>query len=303
MNETGIGGSLLRALKWHWNLLALGGGVAFAFLSGRPDAVLPIVGALELAYLGLLGLTPRFQNVLRGRSRTKSAANASPGAERLQQITSFLVSEDLKRFESLGQRCAALLDLRRRMDTAASTGVGTEQFRGESLDRMLWLFLKLLHQKSGLERFLESTSRSAIEAEKATAEAQLKTAIGRDEAGGTGEGRLTASIRDRIRTIDERLENHRKAGESWELACAELDKTEQQITHLCEVGMTMQDSGDLSAQIDSISESLQASESAFAHASVSGLLDDDTPPPLLFPIPSSPPPLPAGSAKKKMVSQ
>ncbi len=67
------------------------------------------------------------------------------------------------------------------------------------------------------------------------------------------ESRLTTSIRDRITTIRERLDNHQKASESLELVTAEIDKTEQQITHLCEVGMTMSDSAGLSVQIDSIS--------------------------------------------------
>ena len=56
---------LKRAFKWHWNLLGLGAGVALALLSGRPDVVLPIVAAGELAYLGFLGMNDRFQRVLK----------------------------------------------------------------------------------------------------------------------------------------------------------------------------------------------------------------------------------------------
>ena len=103
----------------------------------------------------------------------------------------------------------------------------------------------------------------------------------RDKSASGVESRLTTSIRERIDTIRERIDNHTKAEESMELLTAEIDKTEQQITHLCEVGMTMSDSVGLSVQIDSISASLQSSEKIFSEASFSQIYDDEPAPPLL----------------------
>ena len=158
---------------------------------------------------------------------------------------------------------------------------GVGDFRGESLDRMLWLFLKLLHQRSGLERFLAATHLGQIEAELKSANEQLATAQARDAAAKLPESRLVTSIRERVVTIQERIDNHHKASEGLELVSAEIDKTEQQITHLCEVGMTMGDSAGLSVQIDSISASLQSSEKIFSQASFSQIYDDEPAPPLL----------------------
>jgi hypothetical protein len=278
--SAGIGASLKRAFTWRWHLLGLAAGVAFSVLSGVPALCLPFLAAAELGYMGLLGMNPRFQAVLKGRKLQAQNPPPLDAARRLQQLMSFLSPADEKRYSLLHQRCSELLDLRRRMDAKEGES-GVDDFRGESLDRMLWLFLKLLRQRSGLERFLGGTKRSAIEAELKMAEEQLSTAQARDQQAGLPEGRLAASVRERITTIRERLENHQKAGENLELVAAEIDKTEQQITHLCEVGMTMRDSSDLSAQIDGISSSLQSSEQAFAHAAVSQIFDDDTPPPLL----------------------
>ncbi|MBX7209197.1 MAG: hypothetical protein K1X78_12845 [Verrucomicrobiaceae bacterium] len=284
MMAEGIGAKIKRAFLWHWHLLGLGTGAGFALLSGMPAAWLPLLAAAELAYLGLLGLHPRFQAVLRGEALAKDgAASASAdAAARYEKIISFLTDEDRERFSHLQQRCASLLDLRRRMDSKDGDD-GVDEFRGESLDRMLWLCLKLLHQRSGLERFLASTKRGQIEFELRVAEEQLAESRKRDgnSAGGV-EGRLTTSIVERIKTINERLQNYDKATESLELVGSEIEKTEQQITHLCEVGMTMRDSAGLTAQIDSISESLQSSEQSFAHASVAQILDaDEAAPPLL----------------------
>lgn len=271
---------LKRAFLWHWHLLGLGTAAGFALLSSQPGAWLIIVAALELAYIGFLGLNPRFQNVLRGQHlMSQPQRSASSAAGRLQRLTAFLGPEDLARFEHLHARCSGLLNLRRSMDSK-ETEDGVESFRGESLDRMLWLFLKLLHQKSGMERFLVTTPREHIEHDLRDAEAKLAAAKQRDAAAGV-ESRLASSLGESVHTITERLENQDRASASLELVGAEIDKTEQQIIHLCEVGMTSSDSAGLSAQVDSISESLQSSEAAFAHQSVAALLDDEPPPPLL----------------------
>lgn len=295
MIAEGMGARLKRAFLWHWHLLGFGAGVGFAILSGLPAVWLPLVAAGELGYLGFLGLNSRFQNLLRGQALAKDASGGSGDAARYETITSFLTEEDFARFQHLQSRCAALVDLRRRMDSKEHEDGPGEDFRAGSLDRMLWLCLKLLHQRSGLERFLAATKREQIESELRAAEAQLAESKKRDAAAGGIEGRLTVSIADRIKTIKERLQNYDKAAESLELVSSEIEKTEQQITHVCEVGMTMRDSAGLTAQIDSISESLQSSDKAFAHDSIIGLLDDDTAPPLLsgglVSARSSPPPL------------
>jgi hypothetical protein len=274
-----LGAALKRAFTWHWHLLGLGAGVTAAVLSGAPVVVLPFLAAAELGYLGFLGLNPRFQKVLKGQAKVPPPLPVDP-KQRFQQLMAFLSPVDAERFETLRHRCMELVNLRRSMATKEGTP-GVDDFRGESLDRMLWLFLKLLHQRSGLQKFLGATQREQIEAELHSAEEQLATAQARDKSSGLPESRLATSIRDRVNTIRERLDNHRQASEGLELVTAEIDKTEQQITHLCEVGMTMSDSAGLSVQIDTISQSLQSSEKIFSQASFSQIYDDEPAPPLL----------------------
>ncbi|MBC8127169.1 MAG: hypothetical protein H8M99_08515 [Gloeobacteraceae cyanobacterium ES-bin-144] len=275
----GLGAALKRSFVWHWHILGLGAGVAAAVISGAPLLWLPFLAAAELGYLGFLGLNPRFQKVLKAEKVLPPPIPIDPQL-RLQQLIEFLSKADAQRFESLHRRCSELLQLRSSMGTKDQAS-GVNNFRGESLDRMLWLFLKLLHQRSGLERFLSATRREVIETELQSANQQLANAQERDKSAALPESRLTTSIRERVVTIQERLDNHRQASEGLELVTAEIDKTEQQITHLCEVGMTMADSAGLSVQIDSISASLQSSEKLFSEASFSQIYDDEPAPPLL----------------------
>ncbi len=293
--QEGLLASLKRAAAWRWNLLGLGGGMAFAALSG-PLAlpVLAIVGGLELAYLGFLGMNPRFQAVLRAQAGGGKDPAVAAGVAQFQQMIGFLGKPDRDRFEALRKRCAALLNLRRTMEAKAGATISPGS-GGEALDQMLWLFLKLLHQKAGLDRFLATTSRTEIEAELERAEAQLKDALARNGEG--IEGRLVTTIRERGDTIRDRLENHRKAGENHELVCAEIDKTEQQINQLCEVGMTLRDTTDLAVQISTVSSSLQMSERVLAEASVGSAYLDQPAPPLLSGMPAMPPPIPGRVAE------
>ncbi|MEI7911701.1 MAG: hypothetical protein WCK77_18885 [Verrucomicrobiota bacterium] len=287
-DPSGILDSVKLAAKWHWNLLGVGAGTVLALLSPLPLGLLAIVGGLELAYLGFLGLNPRFQAVLRAQRKAADTVPEVASGVRLQQMLGFLAAADRNRFETLRRRCAELLDLRNTMDSK-EVSAGREGFRGESLDQMLWLFLKLLHQKAGLDRFLATTERSSIEAELTRAEDQLKDALARSTDG--VESRLATTIRERSETIRERLDNHRKAGDNRELVCAEIDKTEQQINQLCEVGMTLRDTSELSAQVSAVSASLQMSERVLADTSVGSLFLDQPAPPLLSGLAAGPPPI------------
>ncbi len=76
-SSDGIGAALKRAFTWHWHLLGLGAGVAVAVLSGAPCSGLPFLAAAEIGYLGFLGLNPRFQNVLKGKSIAAATAAAT----------------------------------------------------------------------------------------------------------------------------------------------------------------------------------------------------------------------------------
>ena len=266
-----FGTKLKRAFKWHWNLLALGTGVAVGLLSDSPDMILPAVVAGELAYLGFLGLNQRFQNVLRG----KQAIRKKTDRMALHRLLNFLSTSDRRRFETLQQRCKDLTQLQQRMDSQRQ-GAGRSQFRTESLDKLLWLFLKLLHHKSGLELFLSQTDRRELGDQLAEAKHQLSEAKDRQRS-----DRLVQSLSEKHETLEQRLTNYDQAQENHEIVCAELDKTEQKIVHLCEVGMINRDPSNLSHQIDGIAESVSMSERALGSLDLGHFMPDDTAPPPL----------------------
>ena len=94
-------------------------------------------------------------------------------------------------------------------------------------------------------------------------------------------GRLIQSLEEKHAAIKERLVNYRAAEDSRDLLIAELDKTEQKIEHINEVGMTNRAPEDLSAQIDGIAESMASSEAALGDLSSSLMFDEEEAPSLL----------------------
>ena len=157
-----FGTKLKRAFKWHWHLLALGAGVTAAVLSGKPDLALPIVAAGELAYLGFLGANERFQNILRGKELLKEKEGATRSSqEKLRELVNFLSPADAERFANLRARCVEFSKLRHRL-SASRDHPPVSGLRNSSLEKMLWLFLRLLHHKSGLDQFRASTDEDLL---------------------------------------------------------------------------------------------------------------------------------------------
>lgn len=270
-----------RAFTWHWHLLALGAGVVAGIFSGYPEMVLPLVAAGELLYLGMLGTNDRFQKVLFGQELLEGKEDQSVAeAKRLEKLMEFLSDDDRARFYRLRERCQMMTKLRAKMESggevtggAAATAASDADFRNRSLDRLLWLFLKLLHHEEALERFVGNTSGEVLDESFLETKAQVAAAEAVE-----GRERLADSLREKMDTIEQRISNYREAEENLELVRAELDKTEQKIAHICEVGMTSRDGSEFSHQIKGIADGVSISEKALAGLDVSDIFDEQTGP-------------------------
>ena len=279
-----LGSYVKHAFLFPWNLLIFLGGAALAVMSPYPDALLPIVGGLELAYLTGLSSLPRFRTAIDAKLAAKargSSAAATPTSSQqvsLDKILESLPAPALRRFLLLRQRCFEMRSItsgvRGQADDAADSA---ESIRTPALDRLLYLFLRLLVSQNGLDRFMRSTSERDLDA-------KLTDIRTRFEAAKTaGDERVKNSLQDSVADAELRLDNYRKAAKDAEFVAIELDRIETKIQALIEMGVSRQDPDYLSHQVTAAAESMQHTEAAVNQLQhLTGLADQiEEPPPIL----------------------
>jgi len=267
---------LKRAFLYRWNLLLFIGGCAAAALSPWPDAIIPLIVAAEVAYLGGLISRPRFRDAIDAQVYKESQephAQIQTGGESLAGIVNSLPQESRRRFDVLRSRCLEM--------KAIARGVGGQQaspaedLSTPALDRLLWIFLRLLVSQQGLERFLSSTSEAQITSRLDEAKAKLSS-VAQDE-------RFKRSLQDSVAAQELRLQNYKKAGENAEFVHLELDRIEAKIQALAESSVNRQDPDALSSQIEGVAESVQSTESAIRELQqITGLVDRMQEPPAIL---------------------
>jgi hypothetical protein len=264
------------AFRWHWNLLALGAGAVFAVLSGQPDVVLPLLMAAELAYLGLLGSNPRFQKAVAVR-KGKAAESPEEDQAMLGQIRGQVNPETWARFEALRNRCRALGHIAEQIrGPRAGSSARTQDLQSESLERLLWMFLKLVYSHDAVQRFLRSTDRNRLATELENARKELQTATARERS-----EKLLRSFEDTIKTLEQRIANYDQAQENRELLAAEIVRIEQKVNAVSEMAISARDPADISAQVDGIAEGVSATEEAMRKLDVAPLFERERTPRLL----------------------
>jgi hypothetical protein len=164
---------------------------------------------------------------------------------------------------------------------AIARGVGgqtvspNEDMSTPALDKLLWIFLKLLVSQQGLERFLHSTNDAEILARINDAKKKLVSAS-QDE-------RFKRSLEDSIAAQELRLQNYKKAGDNAELVRLELDRIEAKIQAVAESSVNRQDPDALSVQIEGVAESVQSTEAALRELhQITGLVDQMQEPPAIL---------------------
>src|SRR5512138_328787 len=101
--------ALKRAALYHWNLLFVGVCGALAAISGRPDVVLPLAGAVEIAYLAVLASNPRFQNV--AAAIDAAGDGGGPAGKTVDRTLATLSPVDRSRYQRLSELCTRLRGL------------------------------------------------------------------------------------------------------------------------------------------------------------------------------------------------
>jgi hypothetical protein len=257
----GFGKYIKTAFANRWNILALFGGVGVAILSGIPDVALPLVLAVEAAYLGLLGTHPKFQSYVDAQLAAKERQNKGQNSQQaLKQIMQLLPPQALARFEKLRSQCLELRQIAADIAHSRTDEIGTpfDSMQLAGLDKLLWIFLRLLFTEHALGKFLERTNPRLIQQEIATYDQRLKKLDPNDTTPHTQKMRHT--LDDSLKTCQDRLANYDKAKANHELVQLELDRLENKIKSLAELSVNRQEPDFISGQVDQVAGSMLETE-------------------------------------------
>jgi hypothetical protein len=281
----GMGDYLKEAFLFRWNMLLFLGGSAAAALTPFPDFFLPLVGAVELSYLAGLISIPRFRAAIDAKvhaarqTATSDAIGPQVSAVSLVTMLGGLPSAERTRFERLRARC---LEMRKiaagvRGAAAGDASSSAEDIRTPGLDRLLWLFLRLLMSRTALDRFLKTMNEKEITARLE----ELRKNVATAQAG--GDERVVHSLQDSIASAELRLDNFGRAKKNAEFVSVELDRIEGKIQALAEMSVNRQDPDFLSSQVDSAAESMRQTEKAVTELqALTGLGDQLQEPPAIL---------------------
>ena len=144
--RSGLRRYIRKAVRIPWNLLAFMGGMVAAALSPWPDALMPLVLAAEMTFVGGLVSMKRFRDAVDAEEHAKRREQGTPGqlpVSALNDLLGSLPQESRMRFHKLRLRCLEMQKLATgvRGDSPLAAAAGDDLRKG-SLDRLLWIFLR-----------------------------------------------------------------------------------------------------------------------------------------------------------------
>ena len=279
--SAGMRDYLREAFFFRWNLLLFVGAAAAAALTPMAEVLLPLVAAGEMSYLAALVSMPRFRAAIDARlhagGKGAPAVPESPPPSLLSMLGG-LPADARKRFERLHARCLEMRGIAAGVRGAAGDHAGAgEDIRTPGLDRLLWLFLRLLVSKAALDRFLQTMNEQEITSRLADQRASLAAA----QSG--GDDRVVKSLQDSVAMSELRLDNYGRAKKNAGFVSIELDRIEGKIQALAEMAVNRQDPDFLSSQVDSAAESMRQTEKAVSELQhLTGLADQLEEPPRIL---------------------
>jgi hypothetical protein len=279
-----FGKYLKVAFLERWNLLFFLGGATLALMSGHCDVVLPMVLAGEIAYVGLLGSHPKFQQYVDAQAaKLERAESSAANQQAVEHVLHALPKDLLQRFQSLRAQCLELrqiaVDLKR--PGQGSVDAPLEEFQVVGLDRLLWVYLRLLYTRYALAQFLSKTRADQIQQDIDRLGAQIQQLPADDKDPTVARAR--AALQDNLQTSRDRLANLNKAQNNYQLIGLEIDRLENKIRSLSEMAVNRQEPEFITSEVDHVASSLLDTERTMNELQfATGLSAADNEPPELL---------------------
>ena len=273
-----LGRYLRTAFTTRWNLLLFGGGVAAAFISGFPGILLPLVAAAEIYYLASMVANDRFRSAVEAQdAKARRSVEAAGAREAYERIRKNLPKPLLERFDQLRDHCLKLLEL-----AGSMRGPGAREPDSgtlESLDRLLWGYLRMIWGASTLSDFLDRTDDGAIRSRVADLERRLAKL---PPAGDADTAQMRAALEDHLKTSRERLRNIEEARRKLDVVAAEIERLEAKIAALAEGSVAKRDVSDIAQRVDEVAEGMRRTDETMRQLQLPPELEDLEEPPQML---------------------
>jgi chemotaxis protein histidine kinase CheA len=272
-----FGDYLKAAFTNRWNLLLLFGATVAAIIAPRTDIGLPLVLAVELGLITMLAANPRYQRLINSQHNADADQRVSQTmSKRFLELYQGLDEVARRQFETLRAKCEVL---RTGQDATSVTQFSDEQLSG--VDRLLWVYLKLLHTRLKLQRFFRSTDKNEIEnLEQST---RLRLDALPKESPEDITVKMRRSLEDTLATAVARRDNLKRAQQNSEFVELELERIAAKLTAVSEMAINRQDPAQITHEVDDVARSVESTEQAIGELQMlTGLTTEDTEaPPIL----------------------
>jgi hypothetical protein len=243
----------------HYNLLLYGTGIVFAFLSGSILGGVAFFTALELIYLTAMSSNPRFQRMVDAVfSKERERAAKEESDRRLLPVYNSLSVADRNRFDAICGKCKALQKGVLMGDSEGMTDITDAQ--ASDVNRLLWIFLKILVARKTVSNFVTSVSESDLQKEVKKQEARLKGLGSENPNEGSLAKQKGLAIQDMLHTANKRLDNLVTTRGNIEIFDLRLEQIESKLNALSEAALNRHDSSSIATSIDSIARDVEISE-------------------------------------------
>lgn len=263
--------------------MAVSAGTAGGIISGRPDVVLPVLGALEVIYLAALSSHPRFQDAVDAEVQKDTKKIQPSSGQNLEQILSSLNKEDRKQYERLRDLCLELRYISNKVKRGAEADLSVmSNVQVNSINRLLWIYLKLFYSKNALESYFNAINVEDIHKRIERVMKRLES-MAPESQDGDNDALRRKSLLDTLTTAQGRLKNYQISMENYDFIGLELERLHSKIASLAEMGINRQDPNLINSEISVVSSSIEKTEKAMSELDfITGISFEDEEPPTLL---------------------